>query len=407
MNPIFGVVGNEDCLKINVYVPAKIIKSALPVMVYIHGGGFTIGNGGKLLYAPDFLIKHDVILVTFNYRLGALGFLCLGIKEAPGNAGIKDQIAALKWIKKNIGAFGGDPNNVTIFGQSAGATSASLILVSNTTDGLFHKAIIQSGTSTSSWAINRQPLWVASLIAKDLGYETKNPEEIYQILSKTSYKSLIKAKPRKPLGMYFDTQMLHYPCVEQDIEGEEAVITDFPFNLFENIPKKNTPVIYGTTSKEGIFLLPDDTKESLAARNVKYIFASDLQFPSEEEAANVSQMAREYYFGDKKLSFDVHDKIADLNTELYFEIPAILESQTLVNNTKAKVYNYYFNYDGGRNILKSLVGLFGFKTESGAVHGDELMYLFKGLVWPFPIKKNDQAIINLMTKLWTNFAKYG
>ncbi|PZC76537.1 hypothetical protein B5X24_HaOG200178 [Helicoverpa armigera] len=399
---LIGIVGTEDCLKINVYVPS-MAKTPLPVMVYIHGGAFLLGSGGKFIYAPDFLVNQDVIVVTFNYRLGALGFLCLGIKEAPGNAGIKDQIAALRWVKKNIAAFGGDLDNVTLFGQSAGATSASLLLASKATEGLFHKVIIQSGSSISSWAINRQPLWVASLIAKELGYNTKDPKEIYEIFSKLPYEKLVKAKPKKPLGMYFDTQLLNYPCVEQEIEGEEAVITDYPYNIFESNPK-NIPVIYGTTSREGIFLLPDDTEESLAARDARYIFASDLEFPSEEEASKVSKMAREFYFGEKNISFEVRSIIADLNTQLYFEAPAILESETIIKNNKANMYNYYFDYAGGRNILKWVAG---FGNEPGACHSDEILYLFKGNIWPFPINNNDKKVIEKMTKMWSNFAKHG
>lgn len=403
---IFGVVGSEDCLKINVYVPVTTRKP-IPVMVFIHGGAFVIGNGGKLFYAPDFLVKQEVILVTFNYRLGLLGFLCLGIKEAPGNAGIKDQIAALRWVKKNIAAFGGDPDNITIFGQSAGAASVSLLMASNITEGLFHKAIAQSGSSLASWAINRHPVWVASLIAKDLGYDTDDPHEIYKIFSKLSYEELVQAKPRKPLGMYFDTQMLHSPCVEQHIDGEEAVITDFPYNIIKKNPKKTIPVIYGTTSKEGVFLLPEDTKESLEYRDARYIFASDLEFPSEEEAAKISKMARSFYFGDNKISMDVHSTIGDLNTHLYFEVPAILETEILISNTKANIYNYYFDYAGGRNFVSFLIGLYGFKNDKAATHSDDVLYLFDAKICPFPIFKNDKIMIYWMTKLWTNFAKYG
>lgn len=236
-----------------------------------------------------------------------------------------------------------------------------------------------------------------------MGYDTENPKEIYEILSKISYKKLLKARPKKPLGMYFDTQLLNNPCVEQKIDGEEAVITDYPYNIFTNKPK-NIPVIYGTTSKEGIFLLPDDTKESLAARDSKYIFASDLKFPSEEEAANISKQAKEFYFDKEKISLEVQSIIADLNTQLYFEIPAILESETIIRNRETNVFNYYFNYAGGRNFLKFLTG---FKNEPGAIHSDEILYLFKGNIWPFPINEQDNKIINWMTKMWTNFAKYG
>ncbi|KAH9641816.1 hypothetical protein HF086_005356 [Spodoptera exigua] len=399
---IFGVIGMEDCLKINVYVPVKA-KKPFPVMVYIHGGTYIIGNGGKLLYGPDFLIHQDVILVTFNYRLGALGFICLGIKEAPGNAGLKDQIAALRWVRKNIAAFGGDPDNVTLFGLSAGATSVSMLIASNATKGLFKRAILQSGVSTSSWAVNRQPLFTASLVAKELGYDTEDPKTMYDIFSKIPYKDLIAAKPKKPIGKYFDFQLIHYPCVEKVIDGEEAVMTDLPYNLF-NKNSKNISVIYGTTSKEGVILLPEETEDTLRERDSKYIFSPDLNFPSEDEAANLSSAVKEYYFGPRNISFKAQKALLDLNTHLYFEMPTLLESEIVMNKTNAPIYNYYFNYSGGRNFLKYISG---YNDEPGACHGDEIMYLFKGNAWPFAISKKDQTMINWMTRLWTNFARYG
>ncbi|XP_075970987.1 juvenile hormone esterase-like [Anticarsia gemmatalis] len=399
---LVGTLGTEDCLKINVYVPAKARKPR-PVMVFIHGGTFVIGNGGKGLYGPEFLMRQDVILVTFNYRLGVLGFLCLGIKEAPGNAGLKDQIAALRWVQKNIAAFGGDPENVTIFGLSAGAVSVSILLASKSTDGLFNKAIIQSGVSTASWAINRQPLFTATLIAKELGYNTTDPKEIYDLFSKIDYKNLIAATPIKPEGKYFDFQLLNYPCVENVIEGEEAVITDLPYNLLEKF-NMNVSIMFGTTSKEGLMLLAYDTEESLKERDDKYIFAPDLEFKSEEEAEYYSNVVKKVYFGEEKISFKVRDMIHQLYTHMYFEMPNLLETELVLNTTPASVYNYYFNYSGGRNFLKYING---YRNESGACHADELMYVFKGLAWPFPISKRDQVMVDRMTEMFANFAKYG
>ncbi|KAJ0179649.1 hypothetical protein K1T71_004240 [Dendrolimus kikuchii] len=396
-----GVTGTEDCLKINVYVPAFAVRP-LPVMVYIHGGAFILGSGSKLLYAPDFLMKHDVILVTFMYRLGALGFTCLKTKDAPGNAGLKDQIAALKWVKKNIASFGGDPDNITLFGQSAGGASTSALIASPVTKGLFHKAIVQSGSSIANWSINRDPVWIASLLAKDLGYDVTTPKDIYDVLSKVSYKDLTKAKPKKPLGKYLDLELLHLPCVEDVIEGEKAVLDDLPYNLFKKYPK-NIPLIYGSTSKEGLFLIAADTKETLEERDKRYLYASDLIFPSEEVAEEEDKKARKLYFGDKEINMNTVMNVSVLFTDLYFEMPVILESELLLGKS-APTYNYYFNYEGGRNFLKYLTG---YKNESGACHADEILYIFRGNMWPFRINQKDQKMIDWMTKMWTNFAKYG
>ena len=129
----------EDCLYLNVYVPAapKNNSRSLPVAVWLHGGAFMFGSGSACWFGPQFWMVHDIILVTLNYRLGPLGFLSLGNQEIPGNAGMLDQVAALQWVQDNIHRFGGDPDNVTLMGQSAGSFSTTYHLVSPKSKGLF------------------------------------------------------------------------------------------------------------------------------------------------------------------------------------------------------------------------------------------------------------------------------
>lgn len=144
---------SEDCLYLNIHTPQISTPNLkLPVMAYIHGGGFTYGSGNVESVGPDFLVPRGVILVTINYRLGALGFLSLQTPECPGNNGLKDQNLALRWIQKNISAFGGNPDNVTLFGESAGSVSVHYHLLSKLSRGLFHRAITQSGTATNRLA---------------------------------------------------------------------------------------------------------------------------------------------------------------------------------------------------------------------------------------------------------------
>ncbi len=141
----------EDCLAVNIWTPQADAKKR-PVMVWIHGGGFVGGSARNTWYDGAALARRgDIVVVTLQYRLGAWGFLELseiGGQEyaASGNLGLLDQIAALKWVKQNIAAFGGDPNNVTVFGQSAGAGSAGMLMVMPAASGLFQKAILESGT---------------------------------------------------------------------------------------------------------------------------------------------------------------------------------------------------------------------------------------------------------------------
>lgn len=185
---------SEDCLFLNVYTPDLKPRDPLPVMFYIHGGGFYSGCGNDDMYAPEFLVRKGVILVTINYRLEVLGFLCLDTEEVPGNAGMKDQVAALKWVNKNIANFGGDPSNVTIFGESAGAASVSCHLVSPMSKGLFKRAICQSGATTCWWAKVFEPRKKALVLARQLGYNSENDGDLYEFFKSQPVEALVGVK---------------------------------------------------------------------------------------------------------------------------------------------------------------------------------------------------------------------
>jgi len=157
MDALFGgesETWSEDCLYLNVWTPAPGARAGRPVMVWIHGGGFEMGSGSSPLYHGESFARDGVVLVSINYRLGAVGFLELGdldpAEAGSGNVGLLDQVAALEWVRDNIAAFGGDPDNVTIFGESAGAMSVSLLLSMPTARGLFHKAIAESGAASAA-----------------------------------------------------------------------------------------------------------------------------------------------------------------------------------------------------------------------------------------------------------------
>lgn len=131
-----AVIGSEDCLYLNIYIPYNVYRTrGNPVMVWIHGGAYLIGSGNDTHKRPDYLMAKDVILVSINYRLGALGFLNLNHEVASGNQGLKDQVAALKWIKENIEIFGGDSNNITVFGVSAGSACTHFLTLSPLSKG--------------------------------------------------------------------------------------------------------------------------------------------------------------------------------------------------------------------------------------------------------------------------------
>lgn len=127
---------SEDCLRLNVYSKNISSHAQKPVLVFIHCGGFYEGSARSVEFGPQYLMERDIVLVTINYRLGALGFLSTGTKEAPGNNGLKDQVVALRWIRDHIKSFGGDPNSVTLMGYSAGGMSVTLHMVSAMSKGI-------------------------------------------------------------------------------------------------------------------------------------------------------------------------------------------------------------------------------------------------------------------------------
>src|ERR1035438_9701988 len=167
---------SEDCLNLNVWTTAKDAKAKLPVMVWIYGGGFKAGGTSELRQESEVLAKQGVVVVSMNYRMGIFGFFTLPelIVESPqkaaGNYGIMDQLAALQWVQRNIAAFGGDPSNVTIFGESAGSMSVSVLMASPAAKGLFQRTIGESGSAFYSRALAAETL--AARARSDLDFAT-------------------------------------------------------------------------------------------------------------------------------------------------------------------------------------------------------------------------------------------
>lgn len=227
----------------------------LPVMVWLHGGGFSFGSGNSFLYGPDYLVAEDIVLVTLNYRLGPLGFLTAG-PDAPGNQGLKDQVLALKWVRDNIAAFGGDPNQVTIFGESAGASSVQLLLLSSQAKGLFHRAISQSGSALNPWSMSASSSQRAARLAANLGYVGANKtEDILDFLRRVPAMKLVEAAPttitaedqRNNIGLPFVPVVEGYWNQDSQEEQfyEEPFLTQHPSDMYHS-QNFNSDVAYMT-----------------------------------------------------------------------------------------------------------------------------------------------------------------
>ncbi|XP_012890872.1 PREDICTED: neuroligin-4, X-linked-like [Dipodomys ordii] len=236
---------SEDCLFLNVYVPTEDDVhepgARRPVMVYIHGGSYMEGTG-NMIDGSVLASYGNVIVITLNYRLGILGFLSTGDQAAKGNYGLLDQIQALRWVEENVGAFGGDPKRVTVFGSGAGASCVSLLTLSHYSEGLFQKAIIQSGTALSSWAVNYQPAKYSRALASQLGCPF--PSDTAALVS------CLRLKTPQELTHQVVTPATYHVAFGPVIDGD--VIPDDPQILMEQGEFLNYDIMLGVNQGEGL-----------------------------------------------------------------------------------------------------------------------------------------------------------
>lgn len=297
------IIGTEDGLILNIYSKNLSPDKSKPVLIYIHGGAFQTGSSSTKVYSPDYLLMADVVVVTINYRLGALGFLSLKDKElnVPGNAGLKDQRLAMKFVKNNIRNFGGDPDNITLFGQSAGGSSVSWHCVSEGSKGLFHKAIIMSGCVLNNWSLTPHKNW-AYRLAKKIGYSgSENEGEILKFLQQADpteivefQKTLIERDER--VGFSFA------PTVEQ-YTTEETFIAKPPLELLKSAWSNDIDILIGGTSDEGLMYLENLRETPALLEHFKLENAVPVEINSRPDSPKVIEFVeslKKYYYPTSK-----------------------------------------------------------------------------------------------------------
>ncbi|XP_065561108.1 esterase FE4-like isoform X2 [Artemia franciscana] len=254
-----GSDGKEDCLLLNVFTPElpNGTDPNIPVMFWIHGGSFT--SGETLIYSPFALLDHRVVLVVIQYRLGPQGWLYLGTDDLPGNAGLYDMIEALRWVQKHIRAFGGDPNSVTIFGESAGGASVGLLMLCEPARGLFHRVIGHSGSAMVPWATDEDPIPKTIRIAEIAGCPIDNEIAMVQCLKTMDQHALSKARNRQENEDRLNDKIGFggASAVVQRSGGiYEPLITAHPSELLASGNYINdVPVMFGANKHEGSFVL--------------------------------------------------------------------------------------------------------------------------------------------------------
>ncbi|CAH2252348.1 esterase FE4-like [Pararge aegeria] len=411
-------VGSEDCLYLNVYTPNLVPVNLLPVMVWIHGGGFISGSGDDNEHGPQYLIRKGVILVTLNYRLEILGFLSLDTEDIPGNAGMKDQVAALRWVKDNIRKFGGDPDNITIFGESAGGASVSLHLVSPMTKGLFKRAIMQSGTVTGWLTYTFRARDKAILLARDLGCHSNDLKEIYEFFKSQPVKNLIRKEIRLSYAALAKASPnflnLFAVVSETQFGNDERFYYGDSYDLARNGIHEGVEIMNGYTEDEGVIYFS-------AGLDIDHLFDQANKFlelfvplPFTRNTPLVEQLEigsrfKEFYLKNNTVSRDnVDDLLRYLNMEL-FVYGAISMQKIVAKHNNNKNYFYKFTCKSELNLSSKIWGLDGlFSHRPLTAHADDVGYLFPSIPEEvIDMNSNTFKMIDQVTTLWTNFAKHG
>lgn len=372
-------------------------------MVFLHGGGFGVGSGSPSFYGPQYLVSHGVLLITVNYRLNAYGFLNLGIKEAPGNAGLKDIRAALRWIKENVANFSGDPENVTVFGEGSGGLAAIYLTMSESTKGLFHRVISESGAPFTPQAFDTNPLNTAIKIGKTLGVNTKDPYDLYELFSEAEV-----ARVEEAVGKQMNPQSVFLPSLEEVFDDEEPFLLNTPFEILTGGDLINpVPIMIGLNTVEGLTSTLDYNTISSQMDRIKNEDYSAIDQRSlstlKEDREEVRSTLTETYFVNATSDETILGGIINLNTDFSYVGPVSLFSHLYSNGTGLPVFAYIFDYIGNRNLGRILTN----SSLEATANRDELFYLFELERLPLPMDEDDARMVTFMTMMWTNFAKYG
>ncbi|XP_040887026.1 neuroligin-2a isoform X1 [Toxotes jaculatrix] len=390
---------SEDCLYLNVYVPTEDDirdRRKKPVMLFIHGGSYMEGTG-NMFDASVLAAYGNVIVVTMNYRLGVLGFLSTGDQSAKGNYGLLDQIQALRWLNENIGHFGGDPERITIFGSGAGASCVNLLILSHHSEGLFHRAIAQSGTAISSWSVNYQPLKYTKILARKVGCTYTETADLVDCLRRKNFRELVDQ----------DIQPARYhiafgPVVDGD------VVPDDPEILMQQGEFLNYDILIGVNQGEGLKFVDDsEDNDGISAAAFDYTISNFVDnlygYP---EGKDILRETIKFMYTDwaDRDNGDMRRKtLLALFTDHQWVAPAVATAK-LHAEFQSPVYFYTFYHHCQTETRPEW---------ADAAHGDEIPYVF-GVpmigatdLFPCNFSKNDVMLSAVVMTYWTNFAKTG
>ncbi|SPP84098.1 esterase B1-like [Drosophila guanche] len=400
------VEGSEDCLYLNISVKKLKSEKPLPLMVYVHGGGFKGGDASRRAWGPDYFMRENVIHISIGHRLGPLGFLSFADPslEIPGNAGLKDIILALKWIKANAGNFNGDPERITVFGHSSGSMAVQMLLATPQTEGLFHKAVLMAGFSPE---LNRLPNMEYRL-AKHLGYEGENIDaQVFDFIAAADPKLVVSANFWTPAEKAEGRMMPFVPVVE-GYATPQAVLLSEPVILQRTAWSNRIPVIMGSNSGEGLSFNPvlrDANSLQELQKHPECVLPQTLLNrcdPGQRRQLGQSLLDHFCQAHGHRLSIEHTDALSHLWTHNMMHSQERLVLARL-SYGQAPTYLYRFDFDSPDfNLYR--IRFFG-KEQRGVSHVDELGYIYV-LPSTFKLDKSrpEYTTICRMVAMLVNFA---
>ncbi|KAL7294020.1 hypothetical protein TKK_0012590 [Trichogramma kaykai] len=401
------VVGEEDCLYLNIYVPTQERNiSSLPVIFWIHGGCFQYGAGS--IFGAKYLIDYNVILITVNYRLGAFGFLSTENGIVSGNMGLKDQSLALQWTYDNIGNFGGNNTKITLVGLSAGGASVHYHYLSPMSAGLFQNGISVSGTALLCWVQTEKPLQKAKKLGALMGCQTNNTEEMIECLRHCPSKSIAQATSHFMPWLYNPVTPFG-PVVEKT--EDNFFINKSPADLIASGQIQDVPWITGVVSEEGLypaadfvadeFLLKylDDNWEKIAPFLLDYNFTI-----SPENHSRVAKKIKQHYLGSETIDKKTVKSLIQLVGDRLFVIDAEKAARMQAKSNKSPVWFYYYRYRAAQSLSDTMSGT---TRNFGVSHGDDAYLVIEQSYIDPTMKPSDREMQKDLINLWLSVTKKG
>lgn len=387
-------IQSEDCLFLNVWTPVVKDGHKRPVMFWCHGGGFTMGSGSASIYDGTNLARRgDVVVVTVNHRLGPFGYLYLGDIAGEefaisSNAGMQDIVMALEWVRDNLAHFGGDPNNVTIFGESGGGYKVSVLMAMPAAAGLFHRAIVESGPGWRMMPKERATEQAMKLL-KELGVAAGNIDKLYSLPTEQIIDAGRKVNHNVPFGWW--------PVVDG------KVLPQHPFDPVAPDISANIPLIIGTNKDEATLFLSAEYRRRRLGNNPATKIARNIWFriATRRIARRIAGKSAKSFlatYRQGRLQSSDSDLFSAIMTDWMMRVPSIIQAERKAAQHSAPVFMYLFSWE--TPILNGRLK---------ATHGLELPFVFDniggGLFTGTGQIQSDLA--RNMSETWISFARSG